>query len=168
MQQFANDLLPLALLFAVSVTGIFLTISSAFLRGFNYVFLSQLHAVTVIFTLLYLPFLWHDAYMATNFDGRFGLGIGTLVITTNALALTLYSFSCHSARHLIGGKHDCFSCLVSGGPEPPASFHLWKGVTKLNKNHELWAWVSFFVVAFTDFYVRMLAMGVWTDPRIIF
>ena len=56
VQQFENDLLPLALLFAVCVTGIFLTISSSFLRGFNYVFLSQLHAVTVIFTLLYLPF----------------------------------------------------------------------------------------------------------------
>lgn len=56
VQQFANDLLPLALLFAVSVTGLFLTVSSAFLKGFHYVFLSQLHAVTVIFTLLYLPF----------------------------------------------------------------------------------------------------------------
>jgi hypothetical protein len=56
VQQFPNDILPLVLLFAISVTGIFLTVSSAFLRGFHYVFLSELHAVTVIFTLLYLPF----------------------------------------------------------------------------------------------------------------
>lgn len=56
LQQFANDLLPLALLFAVSVTGIFLTVSTHFLHGLNYGFLSQLHAITVIFTLLYLPF----------------------------------------------------------------------------------------------------------------
>ncbi len=56
VQQFPNDLLPLVLLFAISVTGLFLTVSSAFLKGFHYVFLSQLHAVTVIFTLLYLPF----------------------------------------------------------------------------------------------------------------
>jgi hypothetical protein len=56
VQQFPNDILPLVLLFAISVTGIFLTISSAFLRGFHYAFLSEIHAVMVIFTLLYLPF----------------------------------------------------------------------------------------------------------------
>jgi hypothetical protein len=55
-QQFAADLLPLLLLFAVSITGAFLTVSTHLLRGINYVFLSELHAVTVIFTLLYLPF----------------------------------------------------------------------------------------------------------------
>ncbi len=52
VQQFANDLM----LFAISATGILLTISTHFLRGFHYGFLSQFHAVTVIFTLLYLPF----------------------------------------------------------------------------------------------------------------
>ena len=56
VQQFPNDILPLVLLFAISVTGLFLTVSSAFLHGFHYVFLSEIHAVTVIFTLLYLPF----------------------------------------------------------------------------------------------------------------
>jgi hypothetical protein len=56
VQQFPNDILPLVLLFAISVTGLFLTVSSAFLGGFHYAFLSEIHAVTVIFTLLYLPF----------------------------------------------------------------------------------------------------------------
>ena len=56
VQQFSNDLLPLILLFAISVTGLFLTVSTHLMRGLYYVFLSQLHAVTVIFTLLYLPF----------------------------------------------------------------------------------------------------------------
>ena len=56
VQQFSNDLLPLVLLFAISVTGLFLTASTHLMRGLYYVFLSQLHAVTVIFTLLYLPF----------------------------------------------------------------------------------------------------------------
>jgi len=56
VQQFASDMLPLALLFAVSITGLFLTASTHLLRGLQYGFLSQLHAVTVIFTLLYLPF----------------------------------------------------------------------------------------------------------------
>lgn len=56
VQQFASDLLPLVMLFAVAVTGIFLTVSTHLMRGLHFVFLSQLHAVTVIFTLLYLPF----------------------------------------------------------------------------------------------------------------
>jgi hypothetical protein len=56
VQQFGADLLPLVLLFAVSITGIFLTVSTHLVEGLHFVFLSQLHAVTVIFTLLYLPF----------------------------------------------------------------------------------------------------------------
>jgi hypothetical protein len=56
VQQFSNDLLPLILLFAISITGLFLTASTHLMHGLHYVFLSQLHAVTVIFTLLYLPF----------------------------------------------------------------------------------------------------------------
>lgn len=56
VQQFANDLLPLFLLFAISVTGLLLTVSARLLHGFHYGFLAQFHAVTVIFTLLYLPF----------------------------------------------------------------------------------------------------------------
>ncbi len=56
VQQFSNDLLPLILLFAISITGLFLTASTHLMNGLHYVFLSQLHAVTVILTLLYLPF----------------------------------------------------------------------------------------------------------------
>jgi hypothetical protein len=56
VQQFANDLFPLILLFAISATGLLLTVSARLLDGFHYGFLAQFHAVTVIFTLLYLPF----------------------------------------------------------------------------------------------------------------
>jgi hypothetical protein len=55
-QQFSNDLLPLLLLFAVSITGLFLTASTHYFKGLHYGFLSQLHAATVIMTLVYLPF----------------------------------------------------------------------------------------------------------------
>jgi hypothetical protein len=51
VQQFGADLLPLVMLFAVSITGVFLTVSTHLMRGLHVVFLSQLHAVTVIFTL---------------------------------------------------------------------------------------------------------------------
>ncbi len=56
LQQVASDFMPLLLLFAVSVTGLLLTASAHWMRGFHYDFLAQFHAVTVIFTLVYLPF----------------------------------------------------------------------------------------------------------------
>jgi len=56
VQQFADDLMPLILLFAICVTGLFLTASTHLMHGLHYTFLSQLHAITVIVTLVYLPF----------------------------------------------------------------------------------------------------------------
>jgi hypothetical protein len=56
LQQFTNDLLPLILLFTVAITGLFLTASTHLLNGLHYGFLAQMHAVSVIFTLIYLPF----------------------------------------------------------------------------------------------------------------
>lgn len=56
LQRFAEDFLPLILLFAISVTGLLLTASYTWMKGYGYDFLALLHAVTVIFTLLYLPF----------------------------------------------------------------------------------------------------------------
>ncbi len=56
VQQFGQDILPLLLLFAISVTGLMLTASYTWMKGYAYDFLAILHAVTVIFTLLYLPF----------------------------------------------------------------------------------------------------------------
>ena len=56
LQQFGQDILPLVLLFAISVTGLMLTASYTWMKGYAYDFLAILHAVTVIVTLLYLPF----------------------------------------------------------------------------------------------------------------
>jgi NNP family nitrate/nitrite transporter-like MFS transporter len=56
VQDFGRDFLPLVLLFAVSVTGLALTVSTKWLRGEYYGFLTILHAITVVATLLYLPF----------------------------------------------------------------------------------------------------------------
>ncbi len=56
LQQFGEDFLPLLLLFAISVTGLLLTVSYTWMGGYGYDFLAILHAATVIFTLLWLPF----------------------------------------------------------------------------------------------------------------
>jgi hypothetical protein len=56
VQQFGQDILPLLLLFAISVTGLMLTASYTWMKGYAYDFLAILHAATVIVTLLWLPF----------------------------------------------------------------------------------------------------------------
>jgi hypothetical protein len=56
VQQFGEDILPLVMLFAISVTGLMLTASYTWMKGYGYEFLAILHAITVIFTLLWLPF----------------------------------------------------------------------------------------------------------------
>ena len=52
----SGDFLALAGLFAVSVTGLFLTVSSIWLEGRFYAALNTLHALTVILGLMYIPF----------------------------------------------------------------------------------------------------------------
>jgi hypothetical protein len=56
MQQFAEDILPLVLLFAISITGLMLVVSYEWMHGYAYEFLAILHAAVVIVTLVWLPF----------------------------------------------------------------------------------------------------------------
>lgn len=56
LQGFEEDILPLILLFSISVTGILLLVSYTWMRGYGYSFLAGLHAITVILTLIWLPF----------------------------------------------------------------------------------------------------------------
>ena len=55
-QTFANDLLPLLILFSVAVSGLALTFSTHYLAGQHYRILSTVHCWTVVSFLVYLPF----------------------------------------------------------------------------------------------------------------
>ncbi len=125
--------------------------------------LQNLHRYLFYATFLYLPFLWSDVVHATRFGGSFGIGLGTLVILANTTALTFYSFSCHSARHLVGGGLDCFSRTAASR----ACHAAWKGASVLNARHMLFAWMSFFTVCSADLYVRLVASGVIHDVRLL-
>jgi hypothetical protein len=116
------------------------------------------HRYFLYLALVFLVILAIDVIHASLWPtegGRmtFGVSVGTLVLAANVTLLTLYTFSCHSLRHLIGGNVDCFSCVAFG----QARYKLWKGASILNKNHMLWAWTSLFSVALADFYVWMTA-----------
>ncbi len=69
----SGDFLALAGLFAVSITGMFLTASSMWLDGQYYSFLNNLHALTVILGLLYIPFgkLFHIFQRPANIGVHF-------------------------------------------------------------------------------------------------
>lgn len=56
LQNFAEDILPLIILFSTALTGAMLTISYTWLRGYAYDFISIIHAITVIGAFVYLPF----------------------------------------------------------------------------------------------------------------
>jgi len=69
----SGDFLALAGLFAVSVTGLFLTVSSTFLEGRYYSALNTIHALTVILGLMYIPFgkLFHIFQRPANLGVQF-------------------------------------------------------------------------------------------------
>ncbi len=69
----SGDFLALAGLFAVSVTGLLLTASTLWLEGRYYSFLNNLHALTVILGLLYIPFgkLFHIFQRPANLGVHF-------------------------------------------------------------------------------------------------
>ena len=104
--------------------------------------------------------LSYEALMAfRNSDGEwFHMGLGTLILVVNAALLWLYTLSCHSCRHIVGGRLRHFS-------KHPVRYKAWTVVSKLNPRHMQYAWVSLVFVAFTDFYVRLLATGAFEDPR---
>jgi hypothetical protein len=123
--------------------------------------LNNFHRFAFYATVVQVAFLWFDAIIAFDFGGRFGIGLGTVLMLVNVLLLSAYTFGCHAFRHLAGGDLDCFSCSRTAR----ARFRLWKGITVLNIRHDQWAWASLASVLATDIYIRLLMAGVLRDPR---
>jgi hypothetical protein len=123
--------------------------------------LQNIHRYFMYAAIVFIFFLGKDAVKSYFFEDGFHIGVGTLVLTLNVILLSLYTFGCHSLRHLVGGKLDCFSC-ASG-----MRHKTWEGVSFLNSRHMLFAWCSLVWVGFSDFYVRMVASGVFRDIRIL-
>ena len=125
--------------------------------------LQNIHRYFLYAAMVFLAFLWYDAFRSFWWSGHFGIGVGSLVLLINIILLSLYLLSCHSLRHLVGGKLDCFSCTAFNRSRHGA----WKKASLLNERHMLFAWLSLFSVGFADFYVRMVASGTFTDLRLL-
>jgi hypothetical protein len=125
--------------------------------------LQNVHRYFFYVAVVFVACLWYDTIIAFDFDGHFGIGVGTLIMLANIILLSTYTFSCHSLRHLIGGKLDCFSCAALGPPRRSA----WQFVTTLNERHMFWAWASMISVGLTDLYIRLVACGALKDIRLL-
>lgn len=123
----------------------------------------NLHRFALYFALLFLVFLWHDFVKSLSFEGHAHFAVGSLVIGLNCTFLTLYTFSCHSFRHLVGGSVNSYS----EAPLGMLRHKLWKWVSGLNINHMAFAWISLFGVALCDLYIRMVAAGAITDLKLL-
>jgi hypothetical protein len=129
-------------------------------RGEKALLLFQnLHRYTLYGALFLIVCLWWEAFAAFFRGGRFGIGVGTVVMLMNAALLTGYTFGCHSWRHLIGGQLDCFTCENAVTPR----YGLWKSSTWLNERHMAFAWFSLVWVAFTDLYIYLVSSGAVRD-----
>ena len=104
---------------------------------------------------------WNACWFADQATGTesFGIGIGTLLLATNTVLLGGYLFGCHSMRHVVGGCADQLSRV-------PIGTRAYSCVSCLNRWHMLWAWCSLVTVGFSDLYVRLCSMGVWSDVRL--
>ncbi|HJO04904.1 MAG TPA: succinate dehydrogenase [Acidobacteriota bacterium] len=128
--------------------------------------IQNLHRYFLYLALGFLLVLAYDVYRAMWFVNpqtgaeEFGIGIGTLVLTLNVVLLGGYTLGCHSLRHLVGGFMNQFS-------NAPTRYRAYRCVTCLNTRHMNWAWASLFWVGFSDAYVRLCAMGMWTDLRLL-
>jgi hypothetical protein len=91
-------------------------------------------------------------------NGSFGFGLGTVIMLVNVVLLWAYTLSCHSCRHITGGRLKNFS-------KHPARYWIWTQVSKLNARHMQLAWTTLGTLMLTDLYIWLVAAGVFSDPR---
>ncbi|TQF73658.1 hypothetical protein FK531_09325 [Rhodococcus spelaei] len=103
----------------------------------------------------------YDAVMAFHgSSGGFGFGLGNIVITVNVILLWAYTLSCHSCRHVTGGRLKHFSAH-------PLRYRLWTWVSTLNTRHMQLAWTTLATLMITDFYIMLVASGTISDLRFV-
>jgi len=105
----------------------------------------------------------YDAIVAFHSDkgpGGFGFGLGNVILVVNVVMLWIYTLSCHSCRHVVGGRLKHFS-------KHPVRYWLWTQVSRLNTRHKMYAWITLGTLMLTDFYVALVASGSISDLRFI-
>ena len=90
--------------------------------------------------------------------GGIGFGLGTLIMLINVVLLWAYSLSCHSCRHITGGRLKNFS-------KHPVRYWIWTKISWLNARHMQLAWTTLGTLMLTDLYIWLVAAHVFGDLR---
>jgi hypothetical protein len=101
-----------------------------------------------------------DAIVSFHGTAGFGFGLGNVILVGNVVMLWAYTASCHSCRHIMGGRLKHFS-------QHPVRYRAWTFVSKLNTRHKELAWITLGTLALTDIYVLAIAAGWFPDLRFI-
>jgi hypothetical protein len=101
-----------------------------------------------------------DAVIAFQSPDGFGFGLGNLVLLANVALLWAYTASCHSCRHITGGRLKHFS-------RHPVRYRAWGFISKLNAKHMQLAWITLGSLLVTDSYVMAVAAGWISDLRFV-
>jgi hypothetical protein len=120
----------------------------------------NIHRYFFYFGVAFVGILVYDAVDSfKNASGQWGhMGLGSVVLIVDAFLLGLYTISCHSCRHIMGGRLRNFS-------KHPVRYRVWGWVSVLNGKHMQLAWISLIFVALTDVYVWLVSANVFSDPR---
>ena len=124
----------------------------------------NLHRYTLYIGIAFIAILTYDGIMAFFRDGKFGVGVGSMILLINPIMLGTWTFGCHAFRHLVGGRKDCFSCdFANHDAGMTGAYKRWNLVTWLNERHMFFAWISMVWVAWAAIYVRLVSMGIVHD-----
>ncbi len=126
--------------------------------------IENIHRYFMYFGVAILPFFYYDFYLSTIYFGMFTLRLGSILLLTDTVVLTLWVFSCHSVRHLLGGGVDCYGCRFA----PKQRHGLYRLQSYLNAHHEVFAWSGLILIVFVDLYLRALAAGIPLDFTILY
>ncbi len=130
--------------------------------------LQNFHRYFLYLALILLGLHWYELCTSIVHEGRVYLGVGTLILFLDTLALTLYVFSCHSLRHLVGVKRGFSSCCKDKDAKK-IRYALWKKISVLNTFHNGWFWISLFSIVVADAYIRLLSLGIIPfDAHVVF
>jgi len=121
---------------------------------------NNLHRYFWYVAVLFACLLSYDTVLSfRNEHEEWGhMGLGTVVLAANSALIWLYTLSCHSCRHIVGGRLRHFS-------KHPVRYRFWTFVSKLNVSHAGYAWASLFSIAIADLYIYLLATNAFDDPR---
>ena len=126
--------------------------------------LPNLHRFFLYLAVALLAIHWIE--VGSTFAGPDGprIALGGMILLVDITLLSGYVFGCHSMRHFVGGRLDCYSCTRSSRTRHAA----WQRLSGLNARHMALAWASLISIVIADLYIHALGLGLISDPTFQF